>query len=63
MSKHVIDRAGTNGNARIARYTDLERRERLFGPHPNVEKLRRRARPLSEIALSRAFLKIDRQAE
>lgn len=63
MSKHVIDTPGTHGNARISRYTELEKRERMHGPHRSVETVERRTRPEPSTARSKAYLKIETQSD
>lgn len=58
MTKHVIDTPKSHSSARLWRYVELEKRKRAQGPHPAVETLIRRERPLSAVARGKAFWKI-----
>lgn len=59
MSKHVIDKSGSHDSARMTRYTELEKRERVNGPHSAIEALERRSRSEDSEARAKAFIKID----
>jgi hypothetical protein len=63
MTRHILDHSAADENvSELKRFTDLERKKGVKGPHPSTASLQQRPHEhASDSARMRAFMKIERE--